>query len=107
MITSESLQNFSQDYLKRACPPKSHNFIDIFPLFIHNDTFLDFVVIKADSGDSILFKAAVSNRLNEGGFACILKADDGYLELFVEESGLDPGKYFIYEGKHFLLVSLY
>ena len=65
------------------------------------------MVIKADSGDSILFKAAVSNRLNEGGFACILKADDGYLELFVEESGLDPSKYFIYEGKHFLLVSLY
>ena len=31
MITSESLQNFSQESLNLACPPKSHSFIDSLP----------------------------------------------------------------------------
>ena len=43
MITSESLQNFSHDYLNLACPPKSHNFIDIFPI-LHNDTNIPFLI---------------------------------------------------------------
>lgn len=107
-MTSESLQNFYQDYRNRACPPKSHNFIEILPDFISIDTFLDLVVIETDCGDCVLFEGAVCDGLYESGFSGILQSDDGYFELLVEESGFNPGEDFIDEGEHrLILIFLY
>lgn len=79
IITSESLQNFYHDSRKRACPPKSHSFIDILPVIKFISTFLDFVVVKADGRDGVLLESTISDGLDKGGFTSILEADDGDL----------------------------
>ncbi len=57
-------------------------------------------MVEANCGDGVLFEGAIGDRFYECGFAGILQADDGNFEFFVEEFGLDPGKDFVYEGKH-------
>lgn len=63
-------------------------------------TFFDLMVVESDGWDGVLFEGAISDGLDEGGFACILETDDGDFELLVKEFGFDPGEYFIYKAKH-------
>ena len=106
IITSESLQNFSHDSLKRACPPKSHNFIDILPAITIITTFLYLMMVEPNCRYCVLFKSAISNRLDKGSFSCILKPYDCYLKFLVEKFRLDPGQNFIDEPEH-LFLDLY
>ena len=58
------------------------------------------MVVEADGGDGILVEGTISNGLDKGGFACILKSDDGDFEFLVEEPAFDPIDEFIEEAKH-------
>ena len=71
------------------------------------NTFFDFVSIEADGGDGIFFKGSISDGFDKGGFAGILQADDGNLELFVEKFGFYPVHKLPKPGKHCYLFDLY
>jgi len=60
-MTSESLQNFYQDPLNLLCPPRSHNFIEILPIFMLDITFFDLMMIESDGGYGILLESAICN----------------------------------------------
>lgn len=63
------------------------------------------MVIKSDGRYGVFIEGAISDGLDERGFACILQSDNGYFEFFAEELALDPVEYFINKSHH--LIRLY
>ena len=74
---------------------------------MNRSTFFDLMMVEANGGDGVLVEGAVGDSFDKGGFACILKSDDGDFEFLIEKPAFDPIDDFIEEANHEKIIRLF